>query len=62
VKLGLSHYGKNTSCKSEKRVLRIFGPKRGGAKGDWRKLHDEELHNLYASQNIISLKALTVLR
>jgi hypothetical protein len=37
----------------EYRVLRrIFGPKRDG-KGEWRKLHSRELHNLYSSPNII---------
>jgi hypothetical protein len=36
----------------ENRVLRrIFGPKRGEVTGDWRKLHNEELHNLYSSPN-----------
>jgi hypothetical protein len=31
----------------EIRMLRtIFGPKRDEVKGDWRKLHNEELHNL----------------
>jgi hypothetical protein len=35
-------------------VLRgIFGPKREEVAGDWRKLQNEELQNLYASQNII---------
>jgi hypothetical protein len=29
----------------EKRVLRIFGPRRDEVTGDWRKLHNEELHN-----------------
>jgi hypothetical protein len=34
----------------ENRVLRrIFGPKRDEAVGEWRKLHSEELHNLYSS-------------
>jgi hypothetical protein len=38
----------------ENRVLRrIFGPKRDGVMGGWRKLHNEELHNLYSSPNII---------
>jgi hypothetical protein len=38
----------------EKRVLwRIFGPKREGLTGGWRKLHNEELHNLYSSPSII---------
>jgi hypothetical protein len=39
----------------ENRVLRrIFGPKRDGVMG-WRKLHNEELHNLYSSPSIIEL-------
>jgi hypothetical protein len=34
----------------EQRVLRrIFGPRRDEVTGDWRKLHNEELHNLYSS-------------
>jgi hypothetical protein len=38
----------------ENRVLRrIFGPKRNDVTGEWRKLHNEELHNLYSSQDII---------
>jgi hypothetical protein len=38
----------------ENRVLRgIFGPKRDEVTGDWRKLHNEELHNLYSSPDII---------
>jgi hypothetical protein len=38
----------------ENRVLRrIFGPKRGEVAGGWRRLHSEELHNLYASPNIV---------
>jgi hypothetical protein len=37
----------------EKRVLgRIFGPKRE-ENGTWRKLHNDELHNLYSSPNIV---------
>jgi hypothetical protein len=28
--------------------VRIFGPKRGEITGGWRRLHNEELHNLYA--------------
>jgi hypothetical protein len=39
---------------SENRVLRrIFGPKWDKATGEWRKLHNEELHNLYSSPSII---------
>jgi hypothetical protein len=32
---------------------RIFGPKRDEVTGGWRKLHNEELHILYSSPNII---------
>jgi hypothetical protein len=40
----------------ENRVLRgIFGPKRDEVIGGWRKLHDEELHNLYCSLRIIRM-------
>ena len=31
----------------ENRVLRIFGPKGGEVTGEWRKLHNEELNDLY---------------
>jgi hypothetical protein len=34
-------------------LTRIYGPKRYKIIGGWRKLHDEELHYLYASANII---------
>jgi hypothetical protein len=38
----------------ENRVLRrIFGPNRDEVTGEWRKLHSEELHNLYSPPNII---------
>jgi hypothetical protein len=40
----------------ENRALRrTFGPKRGGVTGGWRKLHNEELHNLYSSPSIIRI-------
>jgi len=38
----------------ENRVLRrIFGPKRDEVTGEWSKLHNEELNNLYSSPNIV---------
>jgi hypothetical protein len=38
----------------ENRLLRrIFGSKRDEVTGDWRKLHNENLHNLYASSSTI---------
>jgi hypothetical protein len=40
------------------RVLRrIFGPKRDEVTGDWRKLHNEELHKLYFSPSVIRMKS-----
>jgi hypothetical protein len=36
----------------ENGVLRIFGPKRE-EDGSWRKLHNDELHSLYFSPNIV---------
>jgi hypothetical protein len=40
----------------ENRVLRrIFGPKIDEMTGGWRKLHNEELHNLYSSPSIIRI-------
>jgi hypothetical protein len=33
----------------------ICGPKRDGVTGRWRKLHNEELHNLYSSPNVIRI-------
>jgi hypothetical protein len=36
-------------------LRRIFGPKIDEVTGDWRKLHKEELHNLYSSPNIIRM-------
>jgi hypothetical protein len=34
-------------------MRRIFGPKRDDVTGEWRILHNEELHNLYSSPDII---------
>jgi hypothetical protein len=34
-------------------LRRIFGPKREQVTGEWRKLHNEELHGLYSSPSIV---------
>jgi hypothetical protein len=40
----------------ENKVLRrIFGPKRDEVTRGWRKLHNEEVHNLYSSPNILRM-------
>jgi hypothetical protein len=40
----------------EKKVLkRIFEPKRVEVRGGWRKLHNEELHDLYSSLSLIRI-------
>jgi hypothetical protein len=47
----------------EDRVLRrMFGPKRDEVAGDWRKLHNEELHNLYSSPSIITMIKSRIMR
>ena len=37
----------------ENRVLRVLGSKRDGVTGEWRKLHNEALKNLYPLPNIV---------
>ena len=47
----------------EKRVLRkIFGLKRNEVKGEWRKLHNEELNDLCSSPNIVQVITLRIMR
>jgi hypothetical protein len=42
----------------ENKVLRrIFRPKRDEVTGEWRKLHNKELHNLYSSPDIRQVKS-----
>jgi hypothetical protein len=50
----VSHFEGGTQTEgSENRVLRkIFGPKRE-EDGSWKKLHNDELHRLYSSRNIV---------
>jgi hypothetical protein len=53
AKLGLSLREEHRLRVLENRVLRrIFGPKREGD-GSWRILHNDELHSLYSSPNIV---------
>jgi hypothetical protein len=37
-------------------LKRIFGPKRDEVTGEWRKLHNEKLNDLYSSPNLIRVK------
>jgi len=39
----------------ENMVLRIFGPRRDEVTGEWRRLHNEELNDLYSSPNIVQV-------
>jgi hypothetical protein len=53
AKLGLSLWGRNKDWGVFRRVLRwIFWPKRKEDRS-WRKLHNDELHSLYSSPNIV---------
>jgi hypothetical protein len=38
-----------------KMLRRVFGPKRDEVTGGWRKLHNEELHDLYSLPSIIRI-------
>jgi hypothetical protein len=54
VKLDLSLREEHRLRVFDNMVLRrIFGPKRDEVAGEWKKLHKEELHNLYSPPNII---------
>jgi hypothetical protein len=43
-------------------LRKIFALKRDKVMGGWRKLHNEELHDLYSSQSIITIYELTRMR
>jgi hypothetical protein len=52
VKLGLSHWNVTRLRAFENRVLRkMFRPKRDEVTGDFRRMHNEELYDLYSSPN-----------
>jgi hypothetical protein len=55
VKLGLLQYERNIGRGwVANRVLRkIFGTMKTEVTGEWRRLHKEELHDLYSSPNIV---------
>jgi hypothetical protein len=46
---------KNLKIRIFKRRRRIFGPKRDEVTGEWRKLHKEELRDLYSSPSVIRI-------
>jgi hypothetical protein len=63
VKLGLLHYERNRDRVFENNLLRkIFGSKRDDVMGGWRKLHNEELHDLYSLRSIIIIIRLRKMR
>jgi hypothetical protein len=43
-------------------LRRIFGPKRDETPGEWRRLHNEELNDLYSSPNIIQVSKSRIMR
>jgi hypothetical protein len=40
----------------------MFGPRRDEVTGGWRKLHNEELHNMYSSLSVIRMIKLVMMR
>ena len=43
-------------------LRRIFGPKRDGVTGEWRRLRNEELYDLYSSPNMVGMITSTRMR
>jgi hypothetical protein len=55
VKLGRSNFREEGRLRvyENKLLRRIFGPKREEVRGEWRKLHNRELNDLYSSPSIV---------
>jgi hypothetical protein len=53
----VSYFNGGTQTKGfgNRMLRRIFGQKRDEVKGSWRKLHNEELHNLYSLPSKIKM-------
>jgi hypothetical protein len=51
--LDFHNEGRTETVFENRALRRICGPKREEVAGGWRRLHNEELYNLYASRNII---------
>jgi hypothetical protein len=49
--------GTQTECVKNRVLRRIFGPKRDEVTGEWRKLHNEELRELYSPSIIRIIKS-----
>ena len=62
VKLGRSLREERRLRVFENRVLRIFGPKRDELTGEWRKLHNKELNDLYCSPKTVRVIKLRRMR